>query len=357
MPCRAYYNPESLTVGFNYLTSHKALYYCLASVVLSKLLTGKIPKIKRAIRFEAHGVQDMLKSTTILSMKLDPRKDNIFKLGVEEKQRSKQAKDGRDKAIKIFLNATAYGIFIELNREPVEAEILVYSGNEMFEDFKRVEKEGSYYNPLIATLITDGAKLLLGLGDCILQKHNEVVVYCDTDSLYVPTKYKNEIIKFFDPLNPYNKSLVKHLLKIEDNNIWFYGLSAKRYVLYKISKKGNFIIKDEEHEENYSLHGLGHLLNPFNAKEKHWHKKIWLDILKVEYKQMTIDELLNKYRSFYAISQFTVSTPNLMNRFGVLNMGKPYMDIIKPFNFFAYVKYPISDDMPTLQCSYISFEL
>jgi hypothetical protein len=334
LPVRAAYSEDNFTVGFNYISSKSNIYYGLPSLILSKLLTGRTPKLKSAIRFKPIGKQNTLRKSKILGMEIDPARDNIFKMLVEEKQRSKLAKDGRDKYLKIVVNSSSYGIYMELNPEDKKSEVMIYSGNESFLDFKRFEREGRYFNPIIATLITDGAKLFLGIGDCILKAHDEVPAYLDTDSLYVSPQYADELIEYFDPLNPYDRTLVKHLLKIEEDSIWFYGISAKRYVLYEVDRNGNFVIKDDNGDENYSLHGLGHLLNPFDKGTAHWHKQVWLDILKLEYGKMTIDDLLNKYRPFYAISQFTVSTASLMNRFRLLNKSKSYNDKIKPFNFF-----------------------
>jgi len=332
LPVRAKYNNESFTVGLNYVSSKSTLWYGLPSIILSKLMTGKTPKIKKAIRFVGIGKQKTVKKATILGMQINPSKDNLFKQLVEEKEKSKRIKDGRDKAIKILVNATSYGIFIELNREEIEKGITVYSGNKSFSDFKRVEKEGRYYCPIIATMITDGAKLLLGLGDLILKNHSEVVAYTDTDSMHVSTQYKDEIIHFYDPLNPYNN--IEHLLKIEESEILLYALSAKRYVLYRMAKNGSFVINEDESDENYSLHGLGHLSNPFGKQVQHWQKQIWEDILRLHYGKMSREAFLNKYRNFYAISQFTVSTANLMRRFSILNGDKDYRSGIKPFNFF-----------------------
>lgn len=341
LPVRAKYNEDNFTVGLNYITSKEPLYYALPSIILSKLLTGKTPKIKTAMRFKPIGKQKSLKNTKILGMDINPSRDNIFKILVEEKQRSKKAGDGRDKQIKILVNSTSYGIFIELNPEDRKSEIIVYSGNDSFPDYKKFEKEGKYFNPIISTLITDGAKLLLGLGDCILKKHNEVAIYCDTDSLYC-SKYADELMSFYELLNPYDKNLVSDLLKVEEKNILFYGISAKRYVLYRIDQSGNFIIEDD----NYSLHGLGHLTNPFGKNIKNWQKEVWLDILKLEYKQIGLDDLLGKYRNFYGVSRFTVTTPNLMNRFRTLNKGKEYNEILKPFSFFLIAFSNMKDIKP-----------
>lgn len=340
---RARYNKDTFTVGFNHLTSTRPVYYTLGEIVLSKLLTGKTPKIIKAIRFEAIGKQKTLTPTYVLGITIDPSKDNLFKVLVEKRQeiqrlRDKEKKDSAgykrldsiQRAIKILANATSYGIFIEMNPEDYDEELEVY-GSDVFDDKNRFEKPGKSFDPIIATLITGGSKLLLGIGDCILQKHGENMVYCDTDSMFVPPKYTKEIKGFFEPLDPYAN--VDSLLKEEETDIWFYGISAKRYVLYRI-ENGEFVIDESEDDENYSLHGLGHLLNPFGEKEVKWQKRIWIDILKLHYGQITLDDFIDEYKDYYAISQFTVSSPNLLKRFAKYNKRHPE-STIKPFNFFS----------------------
>ena len=267
-----------------------------------------------------------------MGIEIDPTKQNIFQVLVDEKERHKQLKDGMDKAIKILINAASYGIFIELQREENKVPLSVYSGNNVFADNKKVERRGKYFFPIIATLITDGSKLLLGIGDILLKKYNEVVAYCDTDSMAVPTKYKDEIIAFYDPLNPYK--IVKHLLKEDEQDILLYAISAKRYCLYQLDEHNQILINEDDKSEDYSLHGLGHLSNPFGNDKRHWQKQVWEDILKLHQGIITYDQLMNKYRNFYAISQFTVSTAKLRDRFELLNKNKSYTNSIKPFGFF-----------------------
>ncbi len=65
------------------------------------------------------------------------------------------------------------------------------------------------------------------------------IAYIDTDSIFVlPDKVK-EIRDFFSSLNPYSVDI--KMFKVEENdnhipldNVMFYGISAKRYCLYKI---------------------------------------------------------------------------------------------------------------------------
>lgn len=161
--------------------------------------------------------------------------------------------------------------------------------------------------------------------------------------MFVPPHLSTTIQNFFTPLNPY--SFKADFFKIEEvkinkddkekvklENVWFYGISSKRYVLYTIDDKGNINIL------KHSLHGLGHLSNPFKTNKKeekeNWQKRIWLDILKLHYGQITELDLINEYQEMYAIRSLTVSTPNIMNRFKRINENKPYNQQIKPFNFF-----------------------
>lgn len=89
-----------------------------------------------------------------------------------------------------------------------------------------------------------------------------------------------------------------------------------------------------EDERSYKLHGLGHLTNPFPNSVEDWHAEIWLDILKWNYGLITGRDIEEKYSNLYAISQLTVSTSNVLNRFKKLNDGKLWKEQIKPYNFF-----------------------
>ena len=67
LPVGAEYSKDIFTVGLNHISCKKALYYGLPSIILSKLLTGKIPKIKSAIRFVPIGRQSTMKKSKILA--------------------------------------------------------------------------------------------------------------------------------------------------------------------------------------------------------------------------------------------------------------------------------------------------
>ena len=65
-PVRAKYDGPSNTIGLNYLTCDEPLWFTLADLIASKLLTGKTPEILEAITFEAGEPQDGLKPIALL---------------------------------------------------------------------------------------------------------------------------------------------------------------------------------------------------------------------------------------------------------------------------------------------------
>ncbi|WP_232222019.1 hypothetical protein [Methanococcoides burtonii] len=129
-------------------------------------------------------------------------------------------------------------------------------------------------------------------------------------------------------------------MKPEKEDMWFYGISSKRYALYTYE---NEEIKFMEGERSFKLHELGHLTNPFPKDVEDWQAEIWEDILKLHYG--TISELDNeeKYSNMYAISRLTVSTANVLHRFDTINKGKEWKCQIKPFNFY-HVGFQVAEE-------------
>ncbi|MFW5852453.1 MAG: hypothetical protein ACOCUR_00310 [Nanoarchaeota archaeon] len=346
LPVRKPYKKNSNVpnIGVNYLSSESGLYYALPDVILSKMLTGKTPNILEAITFRPEGIQENLKKTKILGMKIDPTKDNFIQRLIEERQRVKKDRDthrkdskeykfldSRQRALKILANSATYGIFVEMNRqehEDLKTELInLFDESELLVD--KYEEEGEFFNPLIAVMQIAGARLMLGTAETKTIELGERHVYMDTDSLAIPPKIAKQLQEFFRPLNPYN--FKADVLKIEKEDKWFYGISSKRYCLYDYDGK-NIKIYQTENERGFMLHGLGHLLNPFN-KEEDWHKEVWQDILELHYRQTTEEDLHEKYSKYYALSSLSISTPEVRKRFNNYNKGKPRNQQLKPFNF------------------------
>jgi len=127
-------------------------------------------------------------------------------------------------------------------------------------------------------------------------------------------------------MNPYCKDT--EMFKIEKDsennlheNIWFYGISSKRYVLYNYNSDTEKI-KIYKHSE----HGLGHLLD---VDEKKW----WENILKIHYHPELTEKILEKYESKFAVSKITINSLEIIKRFETFNQKKSEKNKIKPFNF------------------------
>ncbi|APH38231.1 DNA polymerase [Methanohalophilus halophilus] len=333
---------ESYNVGLNHVSSKDGLWYALPDVIGSVLLTGKTPEIIEAVKFVPVGIQDDLNIQEILGINIDPSKESLTKIMVEERQKIKQDMKSLDKkdpeyqhlksraqAIKILVNAMSYGIFIELNPEDKKSDIQVYGLDDFSTSENRFEKPGNFYHPFVAVMITAGSRLFLAMAEARLKELGGTHAYMDTDSIFVPPENAQEIVDYFQPLNPY--ALDIPLLKPEKEDMWFYGISSKRYALYNLNKDK---IEFMEGERSYKLHGLGHLTNPFPKDVEDWQAEIWQDILKLHYGIISEEDIVEKYSSLYAISQLTVSTSNVLDRFKDLNAVKEWREQIKPFNFF-----------------------
>ncbi|WP_292463474.1 hypothetical protein [Methanolobus sp.] len=357
LPVRKNYKGEgnAYNVGINYLKSDFDLWYALPDVIGSVLLTGKVAEIVEAVRFIPKGIQEGLKETRILGIDVNPTKENLVQVLVEERQKIKQELEtlseshldyqplkSRAQAIKILVNAMSYGIFIELNPEEKKSDIEVY-GLDNFNSSENIyEKEGKYFHPLLGAMITSGSRLFLAMAEAKVKQLGSTHAYMDTDSIFVAPEHAQEVMDYFQKLNPYNPELNIDFLKDDKKiDVWFYGISSKRYVLYRIVK-GKFELID------FKLHGLGHLTNPFSNKEG-WQEEIWLDILKVHYGMIEPEDIEEKYSNLYAISQLTVSTPNVLHRFDKLNKEKSWEEQIKPFGFFLLGFQTIEENGKTVK--------
>ena len=126
---------------------------------------------------------------------------------------------------------------------------------------ERIEKNGTFFNPIMGVFLTAGARLILATAESLVLENDGYLAYCDTDAVFISLKHIKLVQDFFKPLNSYKHDV--EMFKIEEyedenkekhlaDNVWFYGISAKRYVLYGFENNEIKIFK-------YSSHGLGHL--------------------------------------------------------------------------------------------------
>ena len=382
-PVRAEYSGEGQsTIGANYLTSTVPLWFTLADCIAAKLLCGKAPKVIEAISFTPGPVQPELSAIEISGnpeYRVDPNDTDFFRRVIELRQSIKKRRDaatGDEKgeldteqnALKIAANSTSYGIFIEVNVETgakAKATTVHSSTCEPF-SFKtdKSEMPGTFFHPLLGTLITGAARLMLATAERLVTDQGLDWSFCDTDSMAIAkpdampanqfAERARAVVDWFAALNPY--AFGGSILKIEDVNasletrepepLFCWAVSSKRYALFNIGAVGEPILR------KVSAHGLGHLISPYGDNDapphfptpdksvlgsgiERWHCDLWHQIVSAALAGRP-DQVRRDYHpalSKTALSQYSATTPDLLHWFSTYNDDRLYRDQVKPFGF------------------------
>jgi hypothetical protein len=370
LPVRAVYGhgraDGETNIGLNPLTSDEPLWFAGPDIVASFLLTGKRPKILKAIRFEAVGVQAGMKSVELGKGVIDAYRDDFFRKVIEERK-GKSKSDPLYYFLKILANAGCYGIYAEVNRHQTgkndPKRIEIFSG-----EARRVlrrcvfERPGPWYFPPVSALITAGGRLLLAILERIVRDAGGSYLMCDTDSMAIVAsesgglvpckggphrmpdggeaikclawKQVRTIVDQFSALNPYDRSIVAGSILniVEEVNfdskgkqrlVWGYAISAKRYALYSHSGNEVHIIKASEH-------GLGLYYRPkegrdFNCAVPLWIKEGWQRLL---HRALGLPSSKPNWFDRPVVRRIAISTPNVMKALRRLNR-----DQARPYNF------------------------
>jgi len=105
-------------IGLNPFTSDKSIWLAGPDIVGSILLTGKPPKVLRAIRLEPIGFQAGMQPVRLGRGFIDPY-TTISSQG-HRRTKGKPKSDPLNYFLKILANAGCYGIYAELNRLRLE---------------------------------------------------------------------------------------------------------------------------------------------------------------------------------------------------------------------------------------------
>lgn len=382
-PVRAAYSEgEQSTIGLNHLTSSDTpLWFTLADCIASKLLTGKAPEVLEAVSFMPGDVQSGLRSVNVsgkADYRVDPAKDDLYKRVIELRHSVKvmmksasvddlAALDTEQNALKILANAS-YGIFVEINvnRRAAPIPVMVHSSTDAPRNFQtdKAEETGPYFHPLLATLITGAARLMLAIAERQVMDSGLEWSFCDTDSIAIakPDEMdRNEfaakveqVVGWFKPLNPYDFG--GSILKIEPENfaletgnpepLYCWAVSAKRYALFNLENENAPIMR------KVSAHGLGQLRPPFDETNtpddmpkphdsvlgkgtSYWHVDLWWRIARAAIagtpNQVRLDYHVAMLRP--AISRYGATSPDLLRWFKGYNANRKYRDKVKPFGF------------------------
>ena len=370
LPVRAQYDDQNYTIGLNYLTTEEPSWYTLADCIVSKLLTGRCPRIEKALTYRPGPLQQGLVPTRILGrpdFEIDPARDDFFKRLVDLRDEAKASASSAEKALKIIANSTSYGIFIEINRDdaPKAETLAVFGPNEenLTINTKAIEDPGRYFNPLLGVLITGAARLMLGIAEKLTLDAGLDWAFCDTDSLAIMRpedmtrsvfrKLARDVIDWFKPVNPYETP--GSILKIEEPNctsdsgelepLYCYAISAKRYALFNLSD-GIPIIRKA------SAHGLGHLLDPYPDAQapvpipepkvplkeigvRRWQYDLWYKIIESALSGTPDAVSFNWHTALHrpAAIRYMASSPQLLNWVVGWNRHRRYEQQIRPLNF------------------------
>lgn len=389
LPIRAKYGADGAsTIGVNEMTSDDLHWFTLADVIAAKVLgNGKVPIIERAVQFSPRDRQANLKPIDIAgksAFHVEPATTDFYRRVIDLRREVKAtpADNPEDAArlkseqlaLKILANATSYGIFIEMIVNDLEkAETLKGYGADGVEfpvSTNKYEQPGSYFHPLLATLITGAARLMLALAEHRAADEGLDWVFCDTDSIAMARPMEMDAACFmaaakrvcasFADLNPYEVQ-GGSILQIEAQNyadddvnksrlesappLYCFAVSAKRYALFNDGDTGPIIRKA-------SAHGLGHLLPPYQDMDKArradrlerigvdlWQEDLWKRII-------IAAEGTNEAGDGYAIGldrderfrgpdarRYAATTPALLSWFKTYNRGRPYETQVRPFGF------------------------
>ena len=388
LPARSKYSPATndWQVGINHLYAQPedALWYPIPDVVFTVIKTGQIPEMLDAFLIEPGGVLPNLSPTRLrATVDVDPARDDFFRVIIEERLRlSSRAGipdvEGKrlEKSLKVLANATSYGIYAQMDRREDSKKIEVTCHGIDPEPFTckvaHPDMPGEFCFPPLASLITAGARLMLGLLEHCVLELGAAYVFEDTDSMAVVATERGglvpclggpfqlsdgrravkalswqqlyELAERFRKLSPYSDKS-RSILKIERDNydpmtgkqrqLYCYAVSAKRYTLFLLNNDGTPVLLQKgvnNHEDRWSEHGLGHLRNPFDfeSENRGWIPQAWLNIVR---KAMGLRTQPLSFEHLPAVGRVIITSPKVMRSLAKLNVGKKHRDRLKPFTF------------------------
>ena len=199
------------TIGLNFLHGNASQWFTLADCLVAKFLTGKTPPVEEAILFSPGPPQAGLKPIRLVGRHtIDPYNQDFFRELIRTRQLEDASKAGKSpeeqavieelrNALKILANATSYGIFVQMNvnaaRRGQRVRVWCADGRSFERTTKKVETPGPWFNPLIATLITGAARLMLALAERKALDAGLDWAFCDTDSLALAKPSDTNLLK------------------------------------------------------------------------------------------------------------------------------------------------------------------
>jgi predicted nucleic acid-binding Zn ribbon protein len=372
---------------------HTPQWWTLADAVAAVLEGDKAPRILRVVRFRRKGAQANLQPIEVAGdprYRVDPLADDFVRrlvelrtalrqdaraaqaLGDERRARELEARAG---SLKKSANSIAYGVPIEVDvtdfGKTIEVRVARPDGSTYDPPgVHRLEAPGTWFHPLVATLVVAGGRLLLAAAMRLVHDAGGTYAFTDTDSLFVVATRDgglvepqgvaagraapvsalswgqvDGIVERFDRLNPYDRNLVPgSILALVDVNfdpdtgerreIWCYAIAAKRYTLFTLDSDGRPHIAWGRTEAHRSEHALGHLLSPYgrvpgrNAPD--WVSEWWEYLLCRELEVPADRPSWFHDPAYGALSVTSAQDERAFRRF---NAGRPYAEQVRPWGF------------------------
>ena len=364
----------------------RPVWYALADLAASKVLTGRSPEVSRALRFAPVGTQAGLRPARIRgAVEVDPVLDDFFCRLIEERARVGRGLPPYDglnalerkwlrRCLKTLANSI-YGVLVEINKQRLpqgkRVRVRVWHGQGSYvTSVGAVEEPGRFFFPPLGAIITAAGRLMLALLEWNVRQHGGAFAFCDTDSMAIVASERGGIVEIegqgnggravpqqiralswqeveaieqaFESLSPYDREAAPgSILKIEDVNfrdgrqIQLHVLVAgtKRYAVFERLPNDDLRITDQ-----YSQHGLGHVVSPTEIRsgEDDWRRRVWDYIVR---RELGLPANLPEWADLPAVGRHAITTWHLMRPFERFNRGKPYKAQVKPFNFMLTAQH------------------
>jgi hypothetical protein len=264
---------------------------------------------------------------------------------------------------KITANSTSYGVLARLDRRNYvrPQPIVIYGPDEspIETSTQHPEDPGPYCGPPWAAAITGGARLLLAMIERLVTDAGGAYAFCDTDSFAVVTHRDGirvpcetadgrgyvqaltptqvtPLLERFETLNPFQRrGLWKPVHDSFEQENWTVAISAKRYVVYRLTSVGR-----PGELVDWSEHGLGMYLDPLadehgdsdrdDEGRLEWTKQAWRAELHALYE---LPAPSPAWEASAALSRFAASSPATARLFDGYNRARPHTERMRPFSF------------------------
>lgn len=298
------------TLAWNFLTSKQPFWISGPDAVAAKLVTGKSPRILRALKVVPLGMQSGLVPANLCSeLTVDPLRDDLAGKLVELRSSQKARDPELAGGVKVAANSAAFGILCQMNVKELDAPcaLRVFSGGTTYltPPEEVWEQPADFYCPVLAALVTGGSHLLCAMLERAVRDMGGQIAAMDTDSAMIVSTENGGLVPcaggphrreqydarsgnaairalsfaevdsirdHFESLNPWRNTLKASFLKLEKENfdagerrqLYAYCISAKLYCLFNLDGKKLMVRKP-------SGHGLGFLQAPYNIAD--WQRK------------------------------------------------------------------------------------